>query len=137
MGAPSVYAGDLASLSEENIKTYAEGFALLEDLNNKYSVYQNFQYSGVPIPTDTDWHWWGKLNKEGYGAVVVLRGSEGDEQRQVNIPWVNPKKKYRVRLCFANKILGNFSGKALIQGKLKISLPVYSQEIIELLPTSR
>jgi hypothetical protein len=137
MGAPSVYAGDLASLSEENIKTYAEGFALLDDLNNKYSIYQNFQYSGVPVPTDTDWHWWGKLNEEGYGAIVVLRGSEGDEQRQVNIPWVNPEKKYRVRLCFANKILGNFLGKALIQGKLRISLPVYSQEIIELMPTNR
>ncbi|MDO9591912.1 MAG: hypothetical protein Q7I98_01820, partial [Erysipelotrichaceae bacterium] len=77
MGIPSVFAGDLASLTDENIATYRECFELLEKLNYKYGIYENFQFSGVPAPTDTEWHWWGKLNDEGYGAVVVIRGKEG------------------------------------------------------------
>lgn len=134
MGGPTVYAGDLASLAPENIETYRKGFALLEYLNKKYHIYQYFQYSGVPAPTDTDWHWWGKLNEAGYGAVVVIRGSEGDEERRINIPWVNPKSKFNMHLCFSGQNLGIYSGKELTSGKLKLALPVYGQEIIELMP---
>jgi alpha-galactosidase len=134
MGSPSVYAGDLASLTGENRDVYRKGFALLADLNRKYGIYRFFQYSGVPAPTDTDWHWWGKLNEAGHGAVVVLRGSEGDDNRQINIPWVNPESRYRIRLCFSDTYLGLYSGKALIAGKLSLSLPVCGQEIIEIMP---
>src|SRR3546814_4820565 len=56
MGVPSVFAGDLESLSELNRTTYREGFALLARLNKKYGAYAHFQFSGVPGPTDTDWH---------------------------------------------------------------------------------
>jgi hypothetical protein len=134
MGGPSVYAGDLASLSEENRDTYRDGFSLLEDLNKKYGIYEHFQYSGVPLPTDTDWHWWGKLNEDGHGAVVVMRGSGGDEKRQIHVPWVNPEGKYRIRLCFSGKEPGIYSGRELVAGKLSLTLPVYGQEIIELMP---
>lgn len=134
MGGPTVYAGDLASLTPENIETYKKGFALLEYLNKRYDIYKYFQYSGVPAPTDTDWHWWGKLNEAGYGAVVVVRGSEGDEERRINIPWVTPKSKFSIHLCFSDINLGIYSGKELISGKLKLVLPVYGQEIIELMP---
>lgn len=134
MGAPSVYAGDLTSLSEENRTVYKDGFALLNRLNSAYGVYSYFQFSGVPAPTDTDWHWWGKLNENGYGAVVVMRGKGGLEQRNINIPWVQPGVKYQVRACFEDRILGEFSGNDLINGGLTLSLDPYSQEILEIMP---
>jgi hypothetical protein len=134
MGGPSVYAGDLASLTDENREVYRKGFDLLADLNRKYGIYGFFRYSGVPAPTDTDWHWWGKLNDEGHGAVVVLRGSGGDDSRQINIPWLNPDALYGIRLCFSDTDLGVYTGEALISGKLNLSLPVYGQEIIEVMP---
>ncbi|HAZ02137.1 MAG: hypothetical protein A2W90_22665 [Bacteroidetes bacterium GWF2_42_66] len=134
MGVPSVFAGDLASLTEENIETYKKCFDLLERLNNKYHIYENFQFSGVPAPTDTDWHWWGKLNDEGYGAIVVLRGKEGSNQKKINIPWVQKEKKYRLQLCFSGKELGLFTGNKLINGKVELELEKNSQEIIEIMP---
>ena len=134
MGVPSVYAGDLASLTEENIETYKKCFDLLDRLNNRYHIYENFQFSGVPAPTDTDWHWWGKLNEGGYGAVVVLRGKEGANQRKINIPWVQKDKQYRLRLCFSGKELGSISGKKLIEGNMELQLERNSQEIIEIMP---
>jgi hypothetical protein len=36
-------------------------------------------------PTDTAWHWWGTLNDEGQGAMIVIRGSGGADSRKVNI----------------------------------------------------
>lgn len=132
MGAPFLFSGDLTTLSEENITHYAERFALVNRLNEEYDIYNYFQFSGVPVPTDTDWHWWGKLNREGYGAVVILRGSGGDEQRIINIPWVIKDRRYRVKACFVGKVLGTFTGQELQEGAIKLSLPVYGQEILEL-----
>lgn len=131
MGAPTVFAGDLSSLTQENVQHYRRRFDLLKRLQQQYNPYQYFQYSGVPEPTDTDWHWWGKLNPEGAGAVVVIRGNGGGEERTVNIPWVHAGKKYRLMALFACKALGTFTGSRLQKGAVKLSLPVYGQEIIE------
>ena len=132
MGVPSVFAGDLASLTDENIVTYKECFGLLEKLNAKYDIYDNFQFSGVPAPTDTDWHWWGKLNNLGCGAVVVMRGSAGDQKKIINIPWVIPDKKYKIKLSFSKKEAGVFTGRELIKGAVSLTLAPYGQEIIEI-----
>jgi hypothetical protein len=132
MGAPLSYSGDLGSLTEENIECYRSRFDMLERLQNEYWIYSHFQFSGVPAPTDEDWHWWGKLNPQGCGAVIVLRGSEGEESRKINIPWVHSKKKYRLKGLFSGKELGEFSGKQLQEGKLTLSLEKFGQEIIEL-----
>lgn len=132
MGAPTVFAGDLASLTPENLAHYRKRFDLLARLHKTYGIYGHFQYSGVPAPTDTDLHWWGKLNHEGCGAVVVIRGSGGSDEREINIPWVMPDRKYRVTALFSGKALGTFSGSDLQKGKLKLSLPVLGQEILEL-----
>lgn len=132
MGAPTVYAGDLASLTEENIQRYRDRLEIIKTLHGKYDIYRNFQYSGVPAPTDEDWHWWGKLNENNEGAVVVMRGNGGKDQRAVNIPWVNPDKLYELKAWFADKKLGTFTGSDLIEGKLQIHLPQYGQDIIEI-----
>lgn len=132
MGAPSAFAGDLASLTEENIQRYRQRFDLLRRLEKTYGIYRNFQYSGVPEPTDRDWHWWGKLNREGYGAVVVIRGSQGADKRAVNIPWVLTGRDYQANALLAERPLGHFSGKQLQDGAVHLQLPPLGQEIIEL-----
>ncbi len=132
MGAPQVFAGDLASLTRENIERYRQRFETVKRLQREYRVYRNFQYSGVPAPTDTDWHWWGKLNDKGYGAVVVMRGSKGKDQRVINIPWVRPESRYKVTSLFQKKDLGTFTGKQLQAGELSVKLPPLGQEIFEL-----
>ena len=132
MGAPSVYAGDLASLTDENIARYRSRFDILKRLEATYGIYRHFQYSGVPAPTDTDWHWWGKLDPRGCGAVVVLRGSGGKDQRAINIPWVDPNETYKVTVLLQAKELGAFTGKQLQAGELTLSLPLLGQEILEL-----
>jgi hypothetical protein len=134
MGAPLVYAGDLASLSKENIARYKQRFGILKRLEKTYGIYRNFQYSGVPAPTDTDWHWWGKLNKKGHGAVVVIRGSGGKNQRAINVPWVRRESRYKVTALFGKKDLGTFTGKQLQAGELSIKLSSLGQEILELSP---
>lgn len=131
MGAPTVFAGDLSSLSEENVQHYRKRFDLLKRLQATYNIYRFFQFSGVPEPTDTGWHWWGKLDQKGAGAVVVIRGSEGGDARQINIPWVRDEKRYQLTALFSNKELGKFTGAQLRKGELHLSLPVYGQEIIE------
>jgi len=131
MGAPLLYAGDLASLTEDNIKRYHDRFEIVKRLEKEYGIYRNFQYSGVPVPTDSDWHWWGKLNENCEGAVVVIRGNGGEEKRAVNIPWVDAEKRYTVTALFGGKELGTFKGSDLINGKLEIALPKYGQEILE------
>jgi hypothetical protein len=132
MGAPTVYAGDLASLTDENIARYHSRFDILKRLEATYGIYRRFQYSGVPAPTDTDWHWWGKLDSHGCGAVVVLRGSGGNDQRAINIPWVVPTETYKVTSLLAPKELGTFTGKQLQAGELPLTLPLLGQEILEL-----
>ena len=82
--------------------------------------------------TDETWHWWGKLNPQTEGAVVVLRGSGGSDQQAINIPWVDPQKTYTIKLCFKGVLIKPMSGKDLQAGKLKLTLPAYGQEIIEL-----
>lgn len=124
MGAPQTFAGDLSSLTPENIAHYRQRFATLARLESKYGIYEHFQFSGVPAPTDVDWHWWGKLNDNGEGAVVVLRGSGGGDSRQIVIPWVVPARRYHLKGLFSDRDLGTFSGSELIKGKLTIELPV-------------
>jgi len=131
MGAPFVFAGDLTTLTEENIERYRDRFDIVKRLESQYGIYRHFQYSGVPGPTDIDWHWWGKLDEKGEGAVVVIRGSAGKPKCAVNIPWVLPQGRYRVAALFGEKELGNFTGSDLINGKLEIALPKYGQEILE------
>ena len=130
MGAPVVYAGDLLSLTQENIQHYRKRFDLLKELQKKYNIYRNFQYSGVPEPTDEDWHWWGKLNENHEGVVVIIRGSGGEDERQINIPWVTPESKYSIKQLFENKELGSFSGKELQEGIIQLSLPKFGQDIL-------
>ena len=130
MGAPVVYAGDLLSLTQENIQHYRKRFDLLAKLQKKYNIYSNFQYSGVPEPTDEDWHWWGKLNENHEGVVVVIRGSGGDKKRQINIPWVSPDSNYSIKQLFTNKELGSFSGQELQEGIIQLSLSPLVQDIL-------
>jgi len=137
MGAPQVFSGDLASLTEENIERYRQRFEIVKRLEREYGIYRHFQYSGVPAPTDTEWHWWGKLNEQGYGAVVVMRGSDGKDQRAINIPWVRHESRYKVAALFRKKDLGTFTGKQLQAGELSIRLSPLGQEILELSPQSK
>ena len=131
MGAPTVFAGDLSSLSDDQIAHYRNRFDMLKRLQHKYDIYHYFQYSGVPKPTDTGWHWWGKLNGKDGGVVVVLRGSAGEDSRQVNIPWVRPNQHYSLTALFSGRRLGQYIGRELSTDGLELSLPVYGQEIIE------
>lgn len=135
MGAPLVFSGDLATLTDENLKRYKDRFGILKQLQKAYGIYQHFQFSGVPGPTDVDWHWWGKLDHEGCGAVVVIRGSGGPEHRPVNIPWVQPERTYRVTARLAGKALGTFTGSQLKSAALDLTLPACGQEILELAET--
>lgn len=132
MGAPMLFAGDLASLTAENIRRYRDRFELVKRLERDYGIYRHFQFSGVPEPTDTDWHWWGKLNAQRSGAVVVIRGSEGADERAINIPWVEAGTHYAVTALFEGKSLGTFTGGQLQDGALTLSLPKYGQDILEI-----
>ncbi len=132
MGAPLSYSGDLTSLTEENIARYHSRFAMLEKLQQKYNIYPNFQFSGVPAPTDTGWHWWGKLNTDGCGVVVVMRGNAAKNIQKINIPWVKADKIYKLTALFMGTNLGEFSGKQLQNGNLKLILSTFGQEIIEI-----
>jgi hypothetical protein len=134
MGMPVCYSGDLRTLNEDNIKHYHRRFEEIRRLESAYGIYKHFQFSGVPEPTDVDWHWWGKLNDDGYGAVVVIRGCEGLALQQVNIPWVRQDKQYRLTGLFSGKRYGRFSGHRLQKSGLNIELPVNGQEILELAP---
>lgn len=132
MGAPMVFAGDLVSLSAENIERYRNRFQILRRLQQKYGIYRHFQFSGVPEPTDEGWHWWGKLNEDGEGAAVVMRGNSGEAVRQINLPWVKSDRDYTVRALLTPRDLGRFSGKQLQNGDLKLELPALGQEILEI-----
>lgn len=132
MGVPAVFAGDLASLSAEHIERYRQRFEIVKRLQSTYDIFRYFQYSGVPEPTDTDWHWWGKLRDDGCGAVVVIRGSAGEAERAINIPWVHPATSYSVKALLSGRSLGAFTGAQLQEGALKLALPEYGQEILEL-----
>ena len=90
----------------------------------------------MPEPTDVDWHWWGKLDPAGHGAVVALRGSGGPAFRQVNIPWVRRDASYRVTGLFSGKAYGVASGRTLRESGIRIDLPVYGQELLELAPAA-
>ena len=132
MGAPLSYSGDLGSLTEANIERYRSRFAMVENLQQKYGIYPFFQYSGVPSPTDEGWHWWGKLNADGCGVVIVLRGSSGPGSQKINIPWVKENKEYQLKALFSGKELGYFTSKQLQEGVLMLDLPSFGQEMIEI-----
>ena len=132
MGAPLNFSGDLTTLGEASIAHYRRRFDLLKRLAQQYDIYRHFQFSGVPAPTDSDWHWWGKLNDAGYGAVVVLRGSGGAERRAIDVPWVDPARRYRVTGCLSATELGVFRGKQLRDAGVPLRMPPWGQEILEL-----
>jgi hypothetical protein len=132
MGAPLNFSGDLRTLSEANIAHYKRRFDLLKRLQQQYDIYRHFQFSGVPAPTDEDWHWWGKLDDAGYGAVVVLRGSGGADRRAINVPWVDPQRRYHVTARFTSTDLGVLTGKELRDRGVQLGLAPWGQEILEL-----
>jgi hypothetical protein len=107
-------------------------FEIVKQLQGSYGIYRHFQFSGVPAPTENDWHWWGKLNVDGCGAVVVVRGNGGQEHRAVNIPWVQSERHYHVSALLAKRPLGTLAGSQLQSGALDLALPAYGQEILEL-----
>ncbi|MCX6622556.1 MAG: hypothetical protein NTY38_16105, partial [Acidobacteria bacterium] len=131
MGMPVCFSGDSRTLTEANIAHYRKRLDAVTRLEKQYGIYKRYQFSGVPEPTDIDWHWWGKLNPRGTGAVVVVRGSGGAESRLINIPWVMAGKRYRVAGVLSGRSFGVFTGQALQDGALKLALPVYGQEILE------
>ncbi len=137
LGAPLVFSGDLSTLSAEHLAHYQKRFALVNRLHKDWDIYHHFQFSGVPAPNDDEWHWWGKLNEEGCGAVVVVRGSGGAERRAINIPWVKPDRRYVVTASFGGQQVGIFTGRQLQSEGVKLTLPVYGQEILELTPAGR
>jgi hypothetical protein len=130
MGAPAVYAGDLLSLTEDNISHYAKRFNLLKELHQKYNIFRHFQFSGVPQPTEEDWHWWGKLNDNYEGVVIVIRGSGGSDEKRINIPWVASDQNYKVKQLFNGKEHGIFTGEELHEGIIKLSLSHFGQDIL-------
>ncbi|MBD3186470.1 hypothetical protein GF325_06555 [Candidatus Bathyarchaeota archaeon] len=134
MGIPSVYAGDLSTLTERNIDHYRKRLNLLRSLHDQHGIYKYFQFSGVPSPTRFGWHWWGKLNPRGEGVVVVMRGRFNlfKKKARINIPWVNPGKTYEVSSLFKTPSPGTFTGDELQQGRLRLALPRAGQEILEL-----
>jgi hypothetical protein len=134
MGMPVCFSGDLRTLSAESIDHYRKRFGEVKRLDQAYGIYRRHQFSGVPEPTDIDWHWWGKLNAGGHGAVVILRGRGGDSRRAVNIPWAPRGGAYRVTGLFSGKSYGTVSGAALQDSGVAVDLPVYGQEILELAP---
>jgi len=136
MGMPVCFSGDLRTLSDANLAHYRRRLVEVRRLESAYGIYRHFQFSGVPEPTDVDWHWWGKLNREGYGAVVVLRGAGGAPRRAVNIPWVLPERSYRVAGLFSGKSYGVVSGKALRETGLPVALAPNGQELLELAPAA-
>ena len=131
MGAPVCFSGDLRTLSEANVAHYRKRLEAVRRLESTYGIYKRFQFSGAPEPTDVDWHWWGKLNAQGHGAVVVVRGSGGAAQRAVNVPWVERNRSYRVTGLFSGKAYGTLTGAALQDAGVPLELPVYGQEILE------
>lgn len=133
MGAP-LYAGDLSSLSEDQLAHYRSRYELVGRLERQYGIFRHFQFSGVPAPTDSDWHWWGKLNPHGEGAVVVLRGHGGEPMRAIAVPWAAPGKSYSVSALFGGERLGIYTGEQLRRGAVKLELGLYGQEILELGP---
>ena len=134
LGAPLVFSGDLSTLSDRHLTHYRKRFSLVNRLHQSWDIYRHFQFSGVPAPTDDDWHWWGKLNDEGYGAVVVVRGAAGAERRAINVPWVRADGRYAVVALFAERSLGEFTGHQLQSAGVELTLPVSGQEILELTP---
>jgi hypothetical protein len=136
MGAPICFSGDLRSLNDAQLDHYRRRFDLLGRLQRQYDIYRNFQFSGVPGPTDTDWHWWGKLDPDGHGAVVVLRGLAGADSRAINVPWVERDRSYQLKASFAEKDLGIISGALLEDEGVRLTLPPLGQEIVELAPAS-
>lgn len=134
MGMPVCFSGDARTLSPANIEQYRKRFDVVKRLEAAYGIYKHFQFSGVPEPTDVDWHWWGKLKATGHGAVVVMRGSGGAARRMVNIPWVVRASKYSVIGQFSGKNYGTFSGAMLQDAGLAVELPTHGQELLELAP---
>jgi hypothetical protein len=131
MGAPLVFSGDLSTLSDQHLAHYKKRFDLVNRLHQSWDINRHFQFSGVPAPTDDDWHWWGKLNDAGSGAVVVVRGKGGSDRRVINIPWVKEDQQYAVTGLFSERRLGTISGRQLQRAGVELSLPVYGQEILE------
>jgi hypothetical protein len=134
MGAPVCFSGDLRTLTGEHITHYRKRLDTVRRLEKTYGIYKRFQFSGAPEPTDVDWHWWGKLDPQGHGAVVVLRGSGGPARRAVNVPWVQRNRSYRITGLLSGKPYGALSGAALQDSGISLELPVYGQEIFELAP---
>lgn len=134
MGAPVCFSGDLRTLTAENVAHYRNRLEAVRRLEKEYGIYKRFQFSGVPEPTDVDWHWWGKLNAEGWGAVVVVRGSAGADARFVNVPWVRRGAVYAVRGLFSGRSYGDVAGRVLQDVGIRIELPFYGQELLELAP---
>ncbi|MBI4892192.1 MAG: hypothetical protein HY821_16310 [Acidobacteria bacterium] len=133
MGAPVCYSGDARTLTEANIAHYAKRLAEVERLEKRYGIYKRFQFSGVPEPTDIDWHWWGKLTGAGEGAVVVVRGgTTSTDERVVNIPWVQRARRYNVAGLFSGKAYGEWTGAQLQDAGVRVALGVYGSEVLEL-----
>jgi hypothetical protein len=124
MGMPVCFSGDARTLSEENILHYRKRLDQVKLLEKTWGIYRSFQFSGAPEPTDVDWHWWGKLGPQGYGAVVV-------------VPWVRRDRSYRVTGLFAAKPYGDITGAELQDSGILMDLPVYGQEILEIVPPAR
>ncbi|MCX5646401.1 MAG: hypothetical protein NTZ17_17225 [Phycisphaerae bacterium] len=135
LGAPLVFSGDLSTLSAAHLVHYQKRFALVNRLHQSWDIYRHFQFSGVPAPNDDNWHWWGKLNDDGCGAVVVVRGSGGADRRAINVPWVKADRSYAVVASLGERRLGDFTGRQLQSAGVELTLPVYGQEILELTPS--
>ena len=50
----------------------------------------------------------------------------------MNVPWVNPGRRYRVTGVFSGKTYGTFTGRQLQDAGLTVELPVFGQDLLEI-----
>lgn len=132
MGAPTSFSGDLQSLTPELVERYRDRFAKVQELQRKYDIFHHFQYSGAPEPSEEDSFWWGKLNRQGEGAVIVMGGRDGKADNRVYIPWVQSRRNYRVKGLLTGTDHGIHAGRDLSREGLDLRLQPAQVEILEL-----
>ena len=133
--ASTLMVGDPRNLSSTDKAFYTKWNSWFKEMEKKYQFSQYRQvYDVFDRPTDSNWDGCYRINtKKNAGLMFFYRNNSSDDERTFKVPCLNPNSNYKIYSHEDGKVVGTYSGSALIEKGIKITLPtIYTAKVLSI-----
>lgn len=128
-----VMVGDPRKVPAPQAAFYRKWNTYLATVEKKYQYSHYYQvYDVFDRPTDNNWDGCYRINTEKQGGLMFFyRNNSSDRERTFKVPCLLPQNRYRIYSFDAGKIIGIYTGKALMEKGITVTIPTkYTAQVL-------